>query len=96
MTILIFLGGSGSLDIEFAYTFEGVDDPSNTYSELYWLVDMLVRVKNNPADSYFWDGKQGKFVWNWTSGTTGLLLGPMLHIFAGNRFSFQFTVTCHC
>ena len=35
VTILIFLGGSGSLDIEFAYTFEGVDDPSNTYSELY-------------------------------------------------------------
>jgi hypothetical protein len=54
---------------------------------------MLVRVRNNPGDAYFWDGKQGRFTWSWKSGTTGLVIGPIQHIIAGNRFSFNFEVT---
>ena len=56
---------------------------------------MLVRIKNNPGDNYFWDGKKGKFTWNWTTGTTGVVIGPMQHIISGNRFSFNIEVTNH-
>ena len=54
---------------------------------------MLLRIKNAPNDTYFWDGTQGSFSWNWKAGnTSGLAIGPMQHILSGNRFSFTFQV----
>lgn len=53
---------------------------------------MLVRIQNNPSDSYFWDGNKGKFSWAWKTGTTGVVIGPIANVISGRRFSIEFDV----
>jgi len=49
-------------------------------------------MKNNPSDSYLWTNGAGRFTWSWTSGTTGLVLGPIGAIIGMNEFTFTFTI----
>nr|BAJ99779.1 predicted protein [Hordeum vulgare subsp. vulgare] len=69
----------GSVDLSLAY-----NGPVDS--------NMLVRIQNNPSDSYLWDGKTGRFQWTWTSGTTGVVIGPINAIIALTQFSFTFTI----
>jgi len=74
-------GAAATMDMGVQYT--GPSDPN-----------MLIRVQNNPTDSYFWDKAtgQGRFKWNWNSGgTSGLVLGPVGAITGLRDFSFVFT-----
>jgi hypothetical protein len=95
VTILCFnaFQGNGTLELELRYTFDGLAD-SSTFDVCNFdsFLAMLVRIQNNPGDSYFWDGNNGKFSWTWKTGTTGVVLGPMAHIISGRRFSLQFNV----
>lgn len=74
------VASGGFLDLSVQYT--GQDDS-----------EMKVRVQNNPTDSYLWNNnREGKFVWRWTTTTSGLVIGPIAAIPAMQHFSFSFRI----
>jgi hypothetical protein len=52
-------------------------------------------VQNNPppSDYYNWINSSGNFIWKWSSGTTGIVLGPLQAIPAMQPFSFDFFIS---
>lgn len=88
-----------SLNGFFLQIVNGQPNNNNGYVDLSVVYNgpsdsnLLLRIENNAGDYYFWqNNEEGKFIWSWSSGTRGVVIGPIGAIIAMKMFSFSFTI----